>query len=125
MVGQGHRPHHAGPPRPVLPDHALGRRTVRQQDADSADRKLVPEIAANLQRRSRQRSPPALDERQFSWVTARTGPYYNATCHAQHADRAGLLRRLKGQSRAEAEGAVKGVARTTTPPHARPAMSGT
>src|SRR4051812_21651071 len=101
MVGHGHRPHHAGPPRPVLPDHALGRRTVRHQDAGSADRKLVPEIAANLQRRARQRSAPTLDERQFSWVTARTRPHYNATCHAQHTDRAGLLRRVKGQTQAE------------------------
>src|SRR4051794_14394791 len=101
MGGHGHRPHHAGPPRPVLPGHALGRRTVRQQDADGADRKLVPEIAANLQRRARQRSAPTLDERQFSWVTARTRPHYNATCHAQHTDRAGLLRRVKGQTQAQ------------------------
>ena len=36
MVGHSHRPHHAGPPRPLLPGHALGRRTICHQDADGA-----------------------------------------------------------------------------------------
>src|SRR3954470_22310569 len=101
MVGHGHRPHHAGPAWPVLPGHTLGRRTVRQQEADGAGCGLVPEIAANLQRRARQCPPSALDEGQFLWVTARTGPQDNATRHPQYPDRAGLLRRVKGQTQAE------------------------
>jgi hypothetical protein len=49
-------PHHAGTAGAVLAVHALGGRCVRGTRAIGADGRLVSEVAADVQRRSRHRS---------------------------------------------------------------------
>ncbi|MDE4915212.1 transposase [Methylobacterium sp. 092160098-2] len=101
VVGQGHRPHHALPARPVLDRHTAGRTPLGSPTATRRGGRVVPQTAPDLRRCTGRRALCDPARTDFGNITAPTRPNKTPLPFASAFGLCALPRRVNGQSRAK------------------------